>query len=319
MKWSRWLKIGVTIAFIAVLLTYFADLDKIFEQIKQIRIEYLGMAFLLSILGNALSTLRWHLIIKSRDIDLSFFLLLRYYYIGIMFNFFFPGTVGGDSVKIYKILKLDESNKTKLGGSVVLDRLMGLLIIYFAAIISLVFNSDLLTQDMVLALYGILGILTIVFLFLLNKSWFLGGYKLLMSIIPKTSKWENKISGIYDSLSFHNLKAITKKNPLFTVGIFLISFAFFYLCYVGIPYVMLIGMDTPVTYIYCASFFPLLNLIVMMPISFGGIGVRETLLVYFLSQVGVPAESAVALGILMLSFRLINGVIGGIMNLMIEK
>jgi uncharacterized membrane protein YbhN (UPF0104 family) len=56
---------------------------------------------------------------------------------------------------------------------------------------------------------------------------------------------------------------------------------------------------------------PIILLIAMVPISIGGLGVRENTTVYFLQVLGVSATNAIALPILVLFLLILESIIGG--------
>jgi len=57
-----------------------------------------------------------------------------------------------------------------------------------------------------------------------------------------------------------------------------------------------LSLDVPFGYLLICI--PLINILSSLPISFGGLGVREGSCVMFLSLVGIPSERALAFGVL---------------------
>ena len=57
---------------------------------------------------------------------------------------------------------------------------------------------------------------------------------------------------------------------------------------------------------------PIITVATMLPVSFGGVGVRESAFFLVFSQFGVAGSSAVSLALLWYSINLISGVIGGL-------
>jgi glycosyltransferase 2 family protein len=70
---------------------------------------------------------------------------------------------------------------------------------------------------------------------------------------------------------------------------------------------------------YFLILFPIVYLATVLPISIGGIGVREGVLVYFLSQSGVPTSDAISLSFLVYMNRMISALIGGGIQLMDKR
>ena len=61
---------------------------------------------------------------------------------------------------------------------------------------------------------------------------------------------------------------------------------------------------------------PLVALAMVLPISISGVGVREGGLALLLAPLGVPAEQAVAIGLLWFLSTIFAGVIGGVLFLL---
>ena len=58
---------------------------------------------------------------------------------------------------------------------------------------------------------------------------------------------------------------------------------------------------------------PIILFILIVPISFSGIGVREYSFVFFLGMVGVPESSAFALGLTVTILNVLFSIFGGIL------
>ena len=70
--------------------------------------------------------------------------------------------------------------------------------------------------------------------------------------------------------------------------------------------------------IYSVKLNTILTIILFLPISISGLGIRETTLIGFLGSLGVTSEKAVALSVLMLFIQILCAMLGGIM-LFMEK
>ena len=71
-----------------------------------------------------------------------------------------------------------------------------------------------------------------------------------------------------------------------------------------------LDINVPVTGMFIII--PLATLIMLLPVSINGVGVREATLVFFFSIYGVSAESAIAFAWIWLAMLLGQGVVGGI-------
>ena len=102
------LKIVVTIALAYIVFRNIAntpgfdsnDLEKVLSQIK---VWPLFVALLCLLVSNLTGCLQWKTLLKTQGVRLSYFHVLRLYFVGLFFNNFMPGNVGGDVKKVYDI------------------------------------------------------------------------------------------------------------------------------------------------------------------------------------------------------------------------
>jgi hypothetical protein len=72
-----------------------------------------------------------------------------------------------------------------------------------------------------------------------------------------------------------------------------------------------LGIALPLT-AYLA-FIPLILLVMLLPITFNGIGTSQVAFVWFFARAGVPAASAFALSVLFVALGIIGNLPGGIL------
>ena len=78
-----------------------------------------------------LATMRWQILLRIQGITFSWLRAFAIVMIGLFFNMFLPGLIGGDVIRLYFVFKLAPRRKTRATLSVVMDRLFGLLAIAF--------------------------------------------------------------------------------------------------------------------------------------------------------------------------------------------
>ena len=127
--------------------------------------------------------------------------------------------------------------------------------------------------------------LSLAFVGLAIVGWYVGP-RLLTRIFTKGTRLGRIAEQI--SLGFpHDIRVILK--------ISVISIAF-HLTQIFIYYLISIELRAPISFSYLLVIIPFVNFATSMPISFGGIGLRETLFVMFLTPLGIDRETAVAFG-----------------------
>ncbi len=104
-------------------------LHELLELWRELRISFLFIASLLFLLSQVLSALRLNLFFHQKGFNLEFMSNLKLYFLGMFYNFFIPGGVGGDAYKVYRLKKNFNWNVKELSLGVLLDRGIGFLAI----------------------------------------------------------------------------------------------------------------------------------------------------------------------------------------------
>lgn len=119
------LKIGVS-----VLLFYFVvtkiSFAEVFNIIKNSNVLLLLLSGVFLLLSQWVSSIRLNTFFHSIGYYLSNKSNHVLYLIGMFYNFFIPGGIGGDAYKVYKLHKKFDWNVKKLSAAIFIDRLSGL-------------------------------------------------------------------------------------------------------------------------------------------------------------------------------------------------
>lgn len=100
-----------------------------------IAFEWLAAAMLLMVGAASLQIYRWYTLVRALDLPFTVRNAYRLSLVGIFYNTFIPGSVGGDLVKAYFIAHAHPERKTRAVASVIVDRALGLFgLILFVAV-----------------------------------------------------------------------------------------------------------------------------------------------------------------------------------------
>jgi uncharacterized membrane protein YbhN (UPF0104 family) len=98
--------------------------------------EWLAAAALLVATAIGLQLFRWYVLVRALDLPFTLYNAFRLGMVGLFYNTFLPGSVGGDLVKAYFIAKAHPERKTRAVATVLIDRVMGLFgLILFVAVV----------------------------------------------------------------------------------------------------------------------------------------------------------------------------------------
>lgn len=250
---------------------------------------------------------RWQTLLAGREIRIGFKKLLSYSFIGLFFNFFLPGSSGGDFVRMYKVIDHTE-DKMYAGISVLAERIIGTYTMISFVLISCLFSFDLLPHKFLYSTFSVIIVFfCILSLFIFLKTWIIG----LINKLPAKGNIFNKIKEnviiFYEAVHFF----ITHRQVL--IKIMFLSFIMQFFAIISFYFTAKsIGLSLAVFYFFI--FVPIMFFITAVPISIGGIGVREGVFVYLFGFAGVSSDVAVMVSLLFFSLGILIGLIGGVVH-----
>lgn len=246
---------------------------QIADALRHSDIRWLALAWVCYGAVEVIATVRWQVLLRIQGICLGWLRAGAIVMIGLFFNMFLPGLVGGDVVRLYFVFKLARGQKTRATLSVAMDRLFGLLSIIFLGGLSLWLRFDWLKSSaaslhityVALSLLGI-GLTFAVFLF------FAAGFGRLHKL-PKQMPFRKEIVESAEALKLYRAH-VWPMVSLF--GITVASHVAYYVSFYCAAQ-SLHGAARSASLVDMFSIMPLVNTVTSLPISLGGVGVRETL------------------------------------------
>ena len=276
-------KLAVTVGLVGLFLWKIGP-GSLVEQFRSADPKFLILGGVFFLLSNVLGTFQWRVLLHGQKIRLPFRQVLSLYFVGVFFNNFLISNMGGDVIRGYQIRRASGQGSAGLA-SILLDRFIGLFALTCLALIAYFFapRLDLALLPFLLIIVGGLGCLLIVWF---NERLGKLSERAVRRIMPQ---WiGDKFSSLRDAL-------IAYRSQVRTLGLaFLISLGVQVLR-VGLHYGAGLALNVKVGFPYFLVIVPLTALVAAIPISFGGIGVRESVGVLMFRPVGVPAETAFSL------------------------
>ncbi|MEF8834906.1 MAG: lysylphosphatidylglycerol synthase transmembrane domain-containing protein [Candidatus Thermoplasmatota archaeon] len=303
------IKIIVSISLITYVI-YSAGPYKILAEIKGINILYFIVVIFITIIKIGVSAKKWQILLKAKGEIKNFLHVWRIYYIGNFFNLFLPTNVGGDIVKAHKMSKVSE-NSIEAYSSVFMERFTGVIAIFALAIVATTLFFNELPYEILIIIYLIFLPLIILSFIMIWRDSFVQKFRGLINILFKSFNpfsIKEKLIKLYKSVNLY-----TKKKK--TLGYALLISLVFHTMLILTNYILAlsIGMNIPLHYFFI--FIPISAILLFLPISIRGFGVREVLYVYFFTQVGATTAQSVSLSFLVQLLGIISSLIGGFVYL----
>lgn len=246
----------------SVVLLYFVfskiELQEVLLTLRDTQPFYLILAILAFIASKILAAFRLNTYLHHLEVLLTHLSNLRLYLLGMFYNLFLPGGIGGDAYKGY-VLKKQFGIKTKrVIALMVLDRLSGLLLLFiFACLLAL--SLEVISQAGLRILIMLALGLSIAVFWLLNKRFF-----------------EYVFPVFWKSLGY-------------SAGVQLLQLLCVLLIWKSL------GMNealVPYLFVFLVS-----SIVAVLPITIGGIGSREVVFLYGALWLGLEEGSAISISV----------------------
>jgi glycosyltransferase 2 family protein len=292
-NWKIWIKVAVSITILTVLLRS-VELGRIYQVLSGVNLLYASSALGLIFVSVLFAAFKLTKVIQSSSIRIGWSSVTRICLISQSFNQILPGRVGGDVIRIFYLAKVENLDKLKALSAVVFDRFSNLLSMLLIGCIAAPLHFLAQHQKFIYFLWGCSLVLLIL---LLSHSLI---FSKIESIIGKhltgRAEFIKRLLGTAYTFN-HSLKFLFLAT-LFQLIVILVNYC------VGLA----LGFTLPLGY-YCA-FIPLLALVTLVPVSLGGLGVRELSYVFFLGLEGISTPDALGFSILIFVLLLLSSLPG---------
>jgi glycosyltransferase 2 family protein len=283
------IRAGLGIAVIALLLWHF-DAKPILKTLARERPAFFIAAVVLYVASQVMSAFRWQLLARVAGLGGRFGEYLAYYFVGMFTNLFVPGLIGGDAARaVY--LGRRHGRIGEAVASVAADRGLGLLALFWmAAVCAVTVTTVPLPHAMVR---------TTVAVGIVSFAAFLAG-PVISGILARLPMKIRTLAGpaiVY-------LDRPLALTPAIVLSLLLqASLAICqYLLARGL------GLDLPLTaFLLCV---PIANVFASLPVTFNGLGIRETAYLVLFGYAGIAKPDAIALGLLWFATTITGGVTG---------
>jgi hypothetical protein len=269
-------------------LTTKMDVSHVAHVASTIQFGFLSASIALMIFQLALGGVRWDIVLRAMASGFPAKRALTGYFIGNFFSQVLPGAIAGDAVRMWFARKENLPLSASIN-SVLLERgitVLGLVLMvaalqpFFLSRMASVSGTSVAGTWVfpVLAMAGIVGTIGLCMLDRLPSHW---------------RRW--KIVRGLAQLAVDSRRVFVRSR----CGMFALLIAFVGHVNLSLSGWMLArGLNIHVSAFDCMVLIPPVTLIMILPVSIAGWGVRETAMVTAFGYVGVPGDSALALSIL---------------------
>jgi len=279
------------------------------DALRTTRAIFLPAAVVATFAVTWLMACRWGLIVAVRGNAPSVSRLFGYYLIGGFFTNFIPG--GGVSGDVARLIYVDRDVRDKafIVSTLVYERLVGVFVLLLIGL------AATMTQKATIASSRTINILEVMLA---------AGFVLSTALMSR--RVSSRVAGVILRLGeFLGMRRLAS-GAARTLGSVLdmrlrlgmlaatimLSLAIRVVWTLGC-YVVVLAMGLPLSLLTVFWFMSIVDLVRLLPISVGGLGVREWVLVALFSGVGLSAEKALTFSILAFAPIYLNALVGGLL------
>jgi uncharacterized protein (TIRG00374 family) len=265
------------------------------EALAGIRWGFVGLALAALALSNFTGCLQWKQLLAKQKIAMTYKELLRFFYVGLFFNNFMPGNVGGDVKKIYDIHTRSSETVGAAVSATLFDRLFGL---YALNILALVVGALFVWKDPSQRF------------FVLPSLWVFVGFSVFLALL-----FSRRLGRVFHFmgkrarhlqqrfLDFRDARLLLQVISLSGVTQILRVLSHFFCG-------MALGVEIAVSWYF--YYIPMIAMVSALPISIGGFGPRELLAQKLFALAGVGSMQAVLVQLLAYLANLVVSLLGAL-------
>lgn len=297
------LKIVFSFSIITLIVLKKAPLREIGDSLKEASLWWICLSFSLHSFGLLISAIRWQILIKAQGDHAPLGYLAKSYLAGNFFNLFLPTRFGGDVVRVWDGSKSSKS-LLKSTAIVLVERLTGITVLLCFALGVSLFRLDMARELPVIWIslaVGLLGLVAIL-------SFFLPFSARLIGLLPERGVFfriKEKIFEFRDIILIYRDKKPALFKALFWAFLLQVNVILHY-------YFVGKALSLEIPFFDYFIFIPIVLLILTIPVTINGLGLREFLYISVFALYGISSSGAVSFSVIAdIAFALIIGIVGG--------
>lgn len=303
-------RVAVSLALVVYLLNV-VDWPKFWQAAQNADYALLAAAPVVTLVAILFAGGRWVVLLGARGRDMPYKAALYLYTVAGFYNVVLPGAISGDVVRIAGASKVSGGSIADHSAVVLIERATGLLAVFMLGVIGVLWipgsMRDALGPWLVLGVPAMAVILT-------------GGLLISRAIVKTYGDtmlgWTTHLGPLAGpAATILGFVRNTLVVPVSALGksVFLTLFYQFADAAMVALLAAAFGTDVSVALIMVAN--PAVFVATVLPLSLGGLGVREGVMAGILGLVGIPESEAVALSFMVYINRVVVGLVGGALHL----
>ena len=255
-------------------------------------------ALALAVFSMVLSAFRWQQMVHALELPATLPPLVAHTFAGLFVSNFLPTTIGGDVLRASR-LGASNGHRKVSAASVVLERLTGFIGLPLISLVALLVTPSLLRLGTAsrIALLLSLGPLVALSAFM---------------VLAANPRLGERIGGrrwLGLAMTVHLGLVRLRRHPALALGVMGAALAY-QLSVILVAWMAAHALGLSISWTAMMAFMPVVAIAQSLPVSIGGLGIREGALVVLFGPLGVSDSHAVALGLVLYAINMAVSLLG---------
>ena len=309
---KRGVRIGLQVAVSGGILAFLLvqiDVSRTVELVRTSNPGYLALALAIFLTTTWLMAWRWQLLLASKEIREPLGWLTQLYFVGYAAGQILPTSMGGDAVRIVEHARRRPDAKAEAAGAVVIERVIGATGTVLLVALGLAIAAGRYDDVGIFVWVEVAAIASIaIFVFLMFSRRTRRLLEERIFPLGRRVRLDRPLERVHWALhGYRDQQSVLATTLALTLVTQLARLMAIWLCGLAV------GVDlSPLVYVIVG---PLLFLVMLVPFTINGLGVREAFFVAFLGRFGVDADAAFATGFLFYVVTVATSIPGGLLLL----
>ena len=312
MKPTRILQVVVSVGLLALLIRWI-DVGSFVHAVTTADFALLGVALFLAVADRVMMAAKWNVLLAAKDIRLRWTEVIGLYWTSTFLGLFLPATVGADVVRAM-VLSRSESRRADIVSSILVERFLGLVSLAIFGFVGAVLAPAVLgggaidQKRLLLIVGGTAVVITLALAFSFTST--------CERIVDAVTARGRGVRGLGRAVEvaakvYRSFRGYRQHRG--ALALFLgLSLAENLLPIGRALFVCALHVHTPM--LFFTAIVPIESLLIRLPITVDGFGLREGVFTYFLAKMGVPQSVGFAVGLVNHVLFLLAVMPGGVIH-----
>ena len=229
--------------------------------------------------------------------------IMRIFFVSTFVGTFLPASIGADAVRAYSMTRLNVRGRDAVA-SVFMDRMLGVASILVMAALGLVLARDLAGNRTIVLALIVAATVCVATLLVVFSGAAAGMAGIAIRTLP--ARLHDVAGGLLASIRRYSAYHGQLVNVLLgSIAVQALRITQAYFLGSGL------GIAAPAATYF--AFVPLILLVMLLPVTFNGIGTSQAAFVWFFGRAGIAAPAAFALSVLFVALGVVGNLPGGVL------